>query len=143
MIQALLMPVAAAAAVIAPQATAPTPQTAIEAEMAGSAAGWNSGSLERFMAVYADDAVYATGKELAGGKAAIAGRYAKSFADGANSRGRLSFQPVAWRTISNVHMLLVARWTLTPSAGEAQTGLTTLLFERRKEGWRIIADHSS
>jgi len=40
-------------------------------------------------------------------------------------------------------MLLVARWSLTPAAGEAQGGLTTLLFERRKEGWRIIADHSS
>ncbi|MCD2315208.1 SgcJ/EcaC family oxidoreductase [Sphingomonas sp. IC-11] len=137
MIQAMLTPVAAAAAALA------SPQAAIEAEMAASAAGWNAGSLERFMAVYADDAVYASGKELARGKAAIASRYAKSFADGANSRGRLAFQPVAWRTISNVHMLLVARWSLTPAAGEAQGGLTTLLFERRKEGWRIIADHSS
>lgn len=141
MIQALLAPIALAAAAAAPQAASPAP--AIAAEMAASAAGWNAGSLERFMAIYADDAVYASGKELARGKGAIAERYKKSFADGANSRGRLSFQPVAWRTISNVHMLLVARWTLTPAAGEPQTGLTTLLFERRKEGWRIIADHSS
>lgn len=141
MIHALLAPVMIASAVQAAPAEAPT--AAIEAEMAASAAGWNSGSLERFMAVYADDAVYASGKELARGKAAIAARYEKSFADGANSRGRLSFQPVAWRTISNVHMLLVARWTLTPSAGEPQSGLTTLLFERRKAGWRIISDHSS
>lgn len=131
---------AQAAAVTAPAAT---PQVAIAAEMAASAAGWNAGSLDRFMAVYADDAVYASGKELARGKAGIAKRYEKSFADGANSRGRLSFQPVAWRTISNVHMLHVARWTLTPVTGEPQSGLTTLLFERRKEGWRIIADHSS
>lgn len=142
MIGALLAPVAiAAAASPTPQATSPA--AAIEAEMAASAAGWNAGSLERFMGVYADDAVYASGKELARGKAAIASRYAKSFADGANSRGRLSFQPMAWRTISNVHMLLVARWMLAPADGSAQTGLTTLLFERRKEGWRIIADHSS
>lgn len=140
MIHALLAPIVLAAAA-APQSASPAP--AIEAEMAASAAGWNDGSLERFMAVYADDAVYASGKELARGKAAIADRYAKSFTDGANSRGRLSFQPVAWRTISNVHMLLVARWSLTSKASETQSGLTTLLFERRKEGWRIIADHSS
>lgn len=141
MIHVLLAPIMMAAPVQA--ATAEAPTAAIEAEMAASAAGWNGGSLERFMAVYADDAVYASGKELTRGKAAIAERYKKSFADGANSRGRLSFQPVAWRTISNVHMLLVARWTLTPKAGEPQTGLTTLLFERRKAGWRIISDHSS
>lgn len=139
MIHALLAPVAIAATAVA----AMTPQAAIEAEMAASAGGWNSGSLERFMAVYADDAIYSSGKELARGKEAIASRYAKSFADGSNSRGRLAFQPVAWRTISNVHMLLVARWSLTPTSGDAQSGLTTLLFERRKEGWRIIADHSS
>jgi uncharacterized protein (TIGR02246 family) len=131
----------AQAAIVASPAA--TPQAAIEAEMAASGAGWNAGALDRFMAVYAEDAVYASGKELARGKAEIAKRYAKSFAEGANSRGRLSFQPVAWRTISNVHMLLVSRWTLTPATGAAQSGLTTLLFERRKQGWRIIADHSS
>jgi uncharacterized protein (TIGR02246 family) len=119
------------------------PQTAIAAEMAASAAGWNAGALDRFMTVYAEDATYASGNELARGKKEISARYAKSFADGSNSRGKLSFQPVAWRTISNVHMLHVARWTLTSASGVAQSGLTTLLFERRKEGWRIIADHSS
>jgi uncharacterized protein (TIGR02246 family) len=139
MIHAMLTPIAAMAAA----APAATPQVEIEAAMAASGAGWNAGDLERFMAVYADDAVYASGKEIARGKAAIAARYAKSFANGANVRGRLSFQPVAWRTLSAVHMLLVARWTLAPGQGEPQSGLTTLLFERRKAGWRIIADHSS
>lgn len=138
-----MMLVALAAQVAAAAAPAATPQAAIEAEMAASAAGWNAGALDRFMAAYAEDAVYASGKELARGKAEISKRYEKSFADGANSRGRLSFQSVAWRTISNVHMLHVARWTLTPTNGAVQSGLTTLLFERRKQGWRIIADHSS
>jgi uncharacterized protein (TIGR02246 family) len=134
-----------AAAVLAAPATAQAgPQAAIEAAMAASAAGWNTGSLDRFMAVYADDATYVAGtSEVARGKPAIAARYAKSFTDGGNTRGRLSFQPVAWRTLSPVHVLLVARWTLTPTTGTAQSGLTSLLFERRREGWRIIADHSS
>lgn len=138
MIVALL--IAQAAAVAVPAAT---PQAAVAAAMADSAAGWNAGSLDRFMAVYADDAVYASGKDVVRGKAAIAQRYAKSFSGGANSRGRLSFRPVAWRLMGAGHMLHVARWTLTPSSGEAQSGLTTLVFERRVQGWRIIADHSS
>ncbi|WP_296219647.1 SgcJ/EcaC family oxidoreductase [uncultured Sphingomonas sp.] len=137
-----IVAIAVTQAVVAAAAAA-APQAAVEAELAASAAGWNSGSLDRFMSVYADDAVYSSGKDMVRGKAAIAKRYAGSFAEGGNARGRLSFQPAAWRTISNVHMLLVARWTLTPASGTAQTGLTTLLFERRKDGWRIIADHSS
>ena len=136
-----------AAALMAPAvvaAQAATPQAAIEAAMTDSAAGWDAGDLPRFMAIYADDAVYVAGDKVVGGKAAIAARYAKSFTAGGNARGRLRFQAQAWRTLSAVHVLLVARWTLTPE-GEAkpQTGLTTLLFERRKAGWRIISDHSS
>lgn len=120
-----------------------TPQAAIDAAMADSAAGWNAGDLARFTAIYAPDAIYVAGDKVVRGKAAIAARYAKSFADGGNTRGRLTFQPLAWRPLSAVHVLHVARWTLTPAGGAPQTGLTTLLFERRKDGWKIISDHSS
>ncbi|WP_184504447.1 YybH family protein [Sphingomonas endophytica] len=124
-------------------AAAATPQVAIDSAMADSAAGWNVGDLARFTAIYAPDAVYVAGDKVVRGKAAIAERYAKSFANGGNTRGRLSFQPMAWRPLSAVHVLHVARWTLTPASGTPQTGLTTLLFERRKDGWKIISDHSS
>jgi len=124
-------------------AAAATPQAAISAAMADSAAGWNAGDLARFTAIYAADAVYVAGDKVVQGKPAIAERYAKSFTDGGNSRGKLAFQPLAWRPLSAVHVLYIARWTLTPASGASQTGLTTLLFERRKGGWRIISDHSS
>jgi len=125
-------------------AAAATPQAQVEAVMADSASGWNAGDLARFTAIYAPDAVYVAGGDVARGREAIAARYAKSFVGGGNVRGRLSFTPVMWRPLSAVHLLHVARWTLTPAGGAApQTGLTTLLFERRKEGWRIISDHSS
>ncbi|KQN90659.1 hypothetical protein ASE95_13205 [Sphingomonas sp. Leaf231] len=124
-------------------AAASTPQAAVSAAMAESAAGWNAGDLARFTAIYAPDAVYVAGDKVVQGKPAIAESYAKSFVAGRNTRGRLSFQPLAWRPLSAVHVLHVARWTLTPSGAAPQTGLTTLLFERRKDGWRIISDHSS
>ena len=132
-----------AIAIVAAAASSPagTVQMEIDAAMAASAAGWNAGDSGRFMAIYAPDAIYVAGSEVARGKDAIAARYAKSFVAGGNSRGRLSFRPVAWRTLSPVHQLLVARWTLTGE--KTESGLTTLLFERRKEGWRIISDHSS
>ncbi|MEH3037201.1 MAG: SgcJ/EcaC family oxidoreductase [Sphingomonas adhaesiva] len=131
---------AAAAAVVAP---APSPTAAIEAAMKDSAAGWDSGDLARFVAVYAPDAIFVGRDGVVRGKEAIAARYARSFAGGGNTRGKLTFEPVAWRTLSAVHMLFVARWTLTPPDGKPQSGMTSLLFERRKDGWRIISDHSS
>ena len=118
-------------------------RAAIMAEMQKSAAGWNSGDLNRFMGVYASDARYVTAGGVVAGRSAIAKRYAKSFADGGNVRGKLSFAPLYWRSMDARHMLLTARWTLTPKAGKAQQGMTTLLFEKRDAGWRIVVDHSS
>ncbi len=136
----LIAPLAMIAA--APQADA---RAAVDAAMAASAAGWNAGDLDRFMAIYADDATFVAGGKMLKGRAEIAGNYRPSFAAGGNSRGRLSFQPQAFRPLSGVHILYVARWTLTPTdtAKPPQTGLTSLVFERRREGWKIIADHSS
>lgn len=130
---------AAATLIVAP---APSPTAAIEAAMKDSAAGWDSGDLQRFVAVYAPDAIFVGGDGVVRGKDAIAARFAKSFTGGGNTRGKLTFEPVAWRTLSAVHTLYVARWTLTPADGKPQSGMTSLLFERRKEGWRIISDHS-
>ncbi|WP_374943022.1 YybH family protein [Sphingomonas sp.] len=119
-----------------------TPAQGIEAAMAASAAGWNAGDLDRFMAIYADDAVYVTSKGLVRGKAAIADRYRGSFAKGGNTRGSLSFRMLGERTIDATHRILFARWTLT-GATTAESGMTTLVFERRGAAWRIVADHSS
>jgi uncharacterized protein (TIGR02246 family) len=111
------------------------------AAMTASAAGWNAGDLDAFMAIYADDAVYVTAKGVVSGKAAIADRYRASFAKGGNTRGRLSFQPLVERAIDATHRLFIARWTLT--GAKVETGMTTLVFERRGDRWRIVSDHSS
>ena len=120
-----------------------SPQVQVTAAMASSAAGWNAGDLDRFMAVYAGDAIYVTKAGLVQGRAAIADHYRPSFVAGGNSRGMLSFDTLGYRTLSAVHVILFARWRLMPAGGVEQTGMTTLVFERRKEGWRIISDHSS
>ncbi|HVF93469.1 MAG TPA: nuclear transport factor 2 family protein [Sphingomonas sp.] len=134
-----------AVALASPAAAQNAPQVQVEAAMAASAAGWNAGDLERVVAIYAKDAVFVTSKGLLRGKAEIAGNYRPSFVAGGNARGKLSFQPMAFRTLSSVHQLLVARWTLTPAVAGAkvETGLTTLIFERQPAGWKIISDHSS
>ena len=126
-------------------ASAAAARAGVAAALDDSEAGWNAGNLDRFVAVYAPDATFVTEKGLVRGRAAIADHYRRSFAGGGNTRGKLGFETLGSRIISPVHLLLWARWTLTPAdpAGKAETGMTTLLFERRPEGWRIISDHSS
>lgn len=131
--------IAAAATLAAQQALAPA--SAVREAMAASAAGWNAGDLDRFMSVYADDAVYVTAKGVVRGRAAIAARYAPTFKRGGNTRGRLAFQPLVEREMGARHRLLVARWTLT--GDKVETGMTTLLFEWRGAEWKIVADHSN
>ncbi|MGW8136420.1 YybH family protein [Sphingomonas zeae] len=132
-----LSPVAIHAAVPA----ADPAEAAIRAAMQASAAGWSAGDLDRFMAIYAADAIFVTGNGLIRGKPAIADNYRKSFAGGANSRGQLRFDFLDLKRIGD-RRILIARWNLSGGA-KTESGMTSLVFERRADGWKIVADHSS
>ncbi len=116
---------------------------AIRAAMEDSAAGWSAGDMARFLAIYAEDAVFVTRDGLVRGKAAIAARYDKSYGQDAATRGRLSFQWLGERGVDAAHRMLWARWRLDYPGGRTASGVTSLLFERRRDGWKIVADHSS
>jgi uncharacterized protein (TIGR02246 family) len=141
MIRTLTLPVAMIALTAAAPAQTPA-ETAIRQAMDTSAVGWNAGDLARFMDVYADDAVFVTPKGLLRGKAAISAKYRSSFQGVGNVRGKLSFAFLQMRGIDPAHAMLFARWTLT-GASTSESGMTTLVFERRGAAWKIIADHSS
>ena len=140
----LMLPLALLSVAAAPAPTpAPRPaETAIREAMATSAAGWNAGDLVRFMDVYADDAVFVTPKGLLRGKDAIAAKYRPSFQGVGNVRGTLSFAFLEMRGLDPRHAMLFARWTRN-GATTTETGMTTLVFERRGAVWKIISDHSS
>lgn len=128
-----------AAAAVAPD------QAAIEAAMAASAAGWNAGDVDRFMAIYSDapEASFVTGDGLVRGKAAMIARYrAKYDFTDAAKRGVLRFATLDWRQLGPGHALYIARYTLTYPDGKTVSGPTSLVFRREKSGWKIIADHS-
>ncbi|WP_380781083.1 YybH family protein [Sphingomonas sp. R86520] len=140
MMRRMMLPLALVTLAAAP-ARMPA-ETAIREGMDASAAGWNAGDLVRFMDIYADDAVFVTPKGLLRGKNAISAKYRPSFRSTGNARGRLSFAFLEMRGLDPAHAMLFARWTLTGSS-TTESGMTTLVFERRGTMWRIIADHSS
>lgn len=129
-----------AAAPLPPAADA---QHAVEAALADSAAGWNRGDVPRFLALYADDAVFVTRQGLVRGRAAIAARYDRGYGKDPAKRGQLSFRLLGQRAIDPAHRMLWARWTLTYPGGRRQSGMTSLVFERRGAAWKVVADHSS
>jgi len=118
-------------------------EAAITAAMTDSAAGWSSGDMARFLAIYAEDAVFVTRDGLVRGKAAIAARYERNYGTDAAKRGTLGFRMLGFRPVDGTHQMLWARWTLTYPGGKTDSGMTSLLFERQAAGWKIVSDHSS
>ena len=134
----LIVPMMLAAA-----AAPTTAEAAITAAMTDSAAGWSTGDMPRFLAVYAEDAVFVTKDGLVRGKPAIAARYAKTYGADPAARGRLSFRMLGFRRIDANHRMLWAKWLLDYPGGKQDAGVTSLLFERQATGWKIVSDHSS
>lgn len=124
----------------------PATQVAVEAAMADSAEGWNSGDLAGFMAIYSDapDTSFVTKTGVLRGKAVMAERYRTKY-DFANAakRGVLGFATLDFRLLDPGHALYIGRYTLTAADGSVQSGMTSLVFRKERVGWRIIADHSS
>ncbi|MEN3972417.1 SgcJ/EcaC family oxidoreductase [Sphingomicrobium sp. XHP0235] len=122
----------------------------IEAVMADSAAGWNEGDMERFLAIYSDapETSFVGSSGLVRGRSAMEARYREAYdwsdPDPAE-RGTLSFETEDVRALGPEHALFIARYVLTyPDATkEPATGFTSLVFAREEGGWRIVADHSS
>lgn len=121
-------------------------QRAVEAMLADSAKGWNAGDVARFMAAYSEtpETSFVTEEGLVRGKAAMIARYEAKydFADPAK-RGVLSFESVDFRMLDQTHALYVGKWSLAYPDGKSAKGFTSLVMALEKDGWRIVADHSS
>lgn len=118
-------------------------KAAIRAVLADQVAAWNAGDLERFMAGYAqtDSLRFASGGSVRHGWATTLERYRKSYPDRA-AMGTLAFEQLDIRVLAPEWAMVFGRWQLD-RADDAPSGLFTLMFQRRAEGWRIVHDHTS
>src|SRR3569832_2586918 len=104
---------------------APSPRAAIERAMSDSAAGWNAGDVERFMAIYSTGPAtsFVVKDGLIRGKPAMIARYRKKydFADPAK-RGTLTFRTLDFRQLGPDHALYIARYLRAGPGGGAAGG---------------------
>ncbi len=125
------------------QTPAQAARPAITRALADSAAGWNAGDLNRFMAAYkrSPDITYISGGEVVRGFEAIRARYAGRFASGGD-KGQLAIDILDARPAGPGYAYVIGRYHLHRAAGAELSGITTLLFEHVGTGWLIVADHS-
>lgn len=116
----------------------------VEAMLEASAAGWNAGDLEAFMAPYARSAetTYVGGTGLRVGYEAIQERYAPLFEPGAE-RDSLRFERLRVRALGSDAAVGIARWELHDGEEVTGAGPFTLVLRRTGDSWRIVHDHSS
>ncbi|MGH7585959.1 MAG: YybH family protein [Gemmatimonadales bacterium] len=129
----------------APVLPAPAALTAeFEAQFRASAAAWNSGDLDAFMADYARDSLtsYMGGRAPVYGWSTIRGHYEASFRPGAR-RDSLRFEGLAARALTPTLALVTARFILHRGDSVTASGPFTLVMERRPDGWKILHDHTS
>ena len=114
----------------------------LEAALQATAAAWNGGDIDGFMAPYAPAATYMTAAGLIGVDAMRA-RYLAKYFTGAKPDQQLRFDQLEVRALGTDHALMTGRFTLAGGGKPDQTGRFSLTWMRAPAGWRILHDHSS
>ncbi|MFL5773908.1 MAG: YybH family protein [Flavisolibacter sp.] len=114
---------------------------AIIASMNQSALDWNAGKLDAFMSLYDTASTFM----MPNGPVGISGmkdNYQKSFFDGSTPKQNLRYEELVVRPLGNNYALLTGKFILYGNELKERTGRYSLVFVKRKEGWKILHDHS-
>jgi len=104
---------------------------------------WNNGDLDAFMIGYwQSDSLLFVGKSgVTYGYEQTLKNYKKSYGT-KEGMGKLSFDIMQVKPLGTKNYFVLGKWKLTRSMGDLQ-GMYTLVFEKIKGEWKIVADHSS
>jgi len=149
LILVLLIEIAAVATIVTtPRALAqskpkPTSEATIRAVLDAQAAAWNRGDVEGYMDGYdrSPKTEFVGADSITRGWQDVLDRYKKKY-DTREKMGTLTFSDIEITMLSRDAALVLGRWRLKRASDEPH-GTFTLLFRKRKAGWRIVHDHSS
>jgi uncharacterized protein (TIGR02246 family) len=118
-------------------------ENAIRRLLATQTESWNRGDVEGFMQTYwKSDSLMFIGKSgVVRGWQQTLDNYKKGYPDTA-AMGKLSFDILEVKPVSDEYAFVVGKWMLKRSIGDVG-GHYTLLLRRINGQWRIVADHSS
>ena len=118
-------------------------ESTIRAVLDAQAAAWNRGDIEGYMNGYdrSSNTEFVGGDSITRGWQDVLDRYKKRY-DTREKMGVLTFSDLEITMLSKDAALVLGRWRLKRVNDEPH-GAFTLLFRKRKAGWRIVHDHSS
>ena len=70
-------------------------------------------------------------------------RYRSRYQTGGATMGKLDFPQPEVEILGPEAAIVRGRWRLTMPDGSQPSGMTTVVFRKLPEGWRIVHDHSS
>ncbi|MGE0547329.1 MAG: nuclear transport factor 2 family protein [Kofleriaceae bacterium] len=133
-------------------ATAPTPvrrfapddRADVERVLADQAAAWNRGDLAGYMAGYAKtpSLIFTSGSKVRRGWQTAFDHYRARYGKDPSAMGNLRFEIQQVDSVGADGAVVLGTWILTDTK-HAGSGVFSVVFERRPEGWRIIHDHTS
>ena len=106
---------------------------------------WNRGDLEGFMVGYwksPDLVFFSNGTETRGWQPTL-DRYRAAYQGEGKQMGTLDFPQFDVMMLGPDSALVRGRWRLKMPDGKELTGMTSVVFRKLPEGWRIVHDHSS
>jgi uncharacterized protein (TIGR02246 family) len=119
-----------------------TPEAEIRATLESTAAGWNSGDLAQYLAAYTDSATEMLSTGPAGGRSAIEKTMREGFWKTGRPVQKLHYENLEVRMLGRDHALVTGQFILSGAERPDRTGWFTTVWQRTKDGWRMIHDHS-
>ncbi len=119
-----------------------TAEAQIRAVLDSTAAGWNQGNLEQYLAAYTDTATEMLSTGPAGGRSTIERTMREGFWKTGRPLQNLHYEHVEVRMLGKDYALVTGQYVLTGAGRPDRTGWFTTVWARTKDGWRMIHDHS-
>jgi ketosteroid isomerase-like protein len=106
-------------------------------------AAWNRGDIAAFMEGYwkSEETEFVGASGVTRGWQAVLDRYRKNYADG-KAMGRLTFSNLELHIVCPDAAFAIGNFQLERGKDRLR-GVFTLNFRKFKEGWRIVADHTT
>jgi uncharacterized protein (TIGR02246 family) len=121
------------------------PAAEVRAVWTAQVDAWNRGDLDGFMVGYwnSPDLVFFSNRTETRGWQQTLDRYRASYKAEGRQMGTLDFPQLEFKVLGPEAVLARGRWRLKMPDGTESTGMTSVTFQKRPEGWRIVHDHSS
>jgi len=117
-------------------------ETQIRALFETTAVGWNEGNLEKYLSVYTPEATEMLATGPAGGVEAIEKTMKEGFWKTGRPLQKLRYENVVVRMLGKEGALVTGKFVLSGADKPDRTGWFTSVWQKTKNGWRMIHDHS-